>query len=257
MEKIKLFDTHTHYDDRAYKGGADAVIEKALADNVAGFMAIGCTLDRSRKAVKIAESRETAYAAVGIHPNDVGGLPPDYLERLEETAKSEKVKAIGEIGLDYHYKGYDRENQIKAFKEQLRLAERLGLPVIIHSREAAEDTMEILREFKPRAVTHCYSGSAETAGELVKMGILISFTGALTFKNARRAVEACAAVPLEKLMIETDCPYMAPEPFRGELCASGMAWFTAAKIAEIKGLSTKETVKVCNENAKRFFGIDF
>ncbi|MDR0197523.1 MAG: TatD family hydrolase [Oscillospiraceae bacterium] len=257
MEKLRLFDTHTHYDDRAYGKDADALIKRLLSDNVAGFMAIGCSPARNRKALKIAQSYPGVYAAVGIHPGDVKGLPADYHVELEETAKHEKVRAIGEIGLDYHYEGYSRERQMKVFRKQLELARKLRLPVIVHSREAEADTMEILREYAPKGVVHCCSSGAETVRELAGMKILVSFTGALTFKNARRAVEACAAAPLENLMLETDCPYMAPEPHRGKLCDSSMAWHTAAKIAEIKGISTEKVVRTCNENAKIFFGIDF
>jgi len=256
MNTIKLFDTHTHYDDEAYEN-APALIKKMLSESVAGFIAIGCSLGRSVKAVRIAEAYENVYASVGIHPGDVDGLPDDYISRLKHSAQSAKVRAIGEIGLDYHYDGYSRNEQIKAFREQLELARELNLPVIIHSREATEDCMAILREYKPLAVMHCYSGSAETAKELVKMGILISFTGVVTFKNARKAVEACEAVPLDMLMLETDCPYMAPEPYRGKVCDSSMAWRTAEKIAAIKGVEPIELVKICNGNAKRFFNIEF
>ncbi|MCL2634285.1 MAG: TatD family hydrolase [Oscillospiraceae bacterium] len=256
MDKIKLFDTHAHYDDRAYKNTADTLIQQMFSDNVAGFMAIGCNPERNRKAVAIAERYSNVYASVGIHPHDVKS--DIDIKQLEKLAKHEKVRAIGETGLDYHYDGHERrEIQIKAFKEQLELAKKLNLPVIIHSRDSTEDTMTILREYRPRGVMHCYSGSGETARELVKMGIYISFTGVLTFKNARKAIEACEAVPMDMLMLETDCPYMAPEPFRGKLCDSSMAWYTAAKVAEIKGLTVEETVKICNENAKRFFNIEF
>jgi len=256
MSSKKLFDTHTHYDDEVYKDASE-LIKSMLAGNVAGFVAVGCSLERSKAAVKIAESYENVYAAVGIHPDDVDGLPDDYAVKLEALAASPKVKAVGEIGLDYHYGGYVRERQIAAFENQLGLAKKLNLPVIIHSRDAAADTLAILREHRPRAVMHCFSGSAETARELIKLGIMISFTGVITFKNARNATEACKAVPPEMLMLETDCPYLAPEPYRGKVCDSRMAWRTAEKAAEIKGLDVNELVGICNENAKRFFNIEF
>jgi len=265
MKQIKLFDTHTHYDDEAYEN-APELIGNMLSDGVAGFVAVGCSLKRSQNAVKIAETYENVYASVGIHPGDVDDeLPDDYIKRLETMAKSPKVKAIGEIGLDYHYVGYNREKQIDAFKKQLDLAKSLNLPVIIHSRDATADTMSILRDYKregnpqtsPFAVMHCYSGSAETAGELFKMGVLVSFTGVITFKNAKNTVESCLAAPLDMIMLETDCPYMAPEPYRGKICDSGMAWRTAEKIAGIKNISADELVKICNDNAKKFFNINF
>jgi TatD DNase family protein len=263
MEKtkvIKLFDTHAHYDDKAYGGNADALITRILSDSenaVAGFMAVGCSMRTIPKSLAIAEKYGTVYASAGIHPHYVKQVTPDYLLRLEEWAKHSKVRAIGETGLDYHYDGYCRETQIRVFREQLALAARLNLPVIVHSRDSTADTLEILREFRPKGVMHCYSGSVDTARELVKLGILISFTGVITFRNARKAAEVCREIPDESIMLETDCPYMAPEPFRGKLCDSSMAWKSAAKIAEIRGVSVEKMVEICNNNAKKFFNIEF
>lgn len=265
---IRLFDTHTHYDDEAYGSEKERneLIESLLQNSINGFIAIGCSLERSAKAVKLAEKYPNCYAAIGIHPDDAPHLPPDYLETLKNFAKSEKVKAVGEIGLDYFYEGYDENIQKRVFKEQLELAAELKLPAVIHSRDATRDTLDILKEYngrspvetsrlKPKAVMHCFSGSAETAEILVKMGVMLSFTGVLTFKNAKRSVEACKQVPLNMLMLETDCPYLAPAPFRGKRCDSGMAWYTAQKIAQIKKRTTDEIVSICNKNAERFFGI--
>jgi TatD DNase family protein len=257
MNKLLIFDTHAHYEDKAYGNNADELIERILSENVAGFINVGCSLESIPAALQIAERYQTVYASVGIHPHYAGDLPPDYLSRIENWAKFPKVRAIGETGLDYHYDGYIREKQIKVFIEQIDLAKRLNLPVIIHSRDAARDTMDIVREAKPRAVMHCYSGSAEMARELIKLDVLISFTGVLTFKNARKAAEVCRQVPLEMMMLETDCPYMAPEPFRGRTCDSSMTRYTAEKIAQIKGVTVDEVVKTCNNNAKIFFDIDF
>ena len=252
-----IFDTHTHYDDRAYGNSADELIRRILSTNVTGFIAVGANLKRSRASVKIAEKYSSVYASVGIHPHDVDSLPPDYLAQLEVMAKSSKVVAIGETGLDYHYEGYNREKQITVFREQLGLAQKLNLPVIIHSREAKEDTMNILRGMKnlPKAVMHCYSGDVAMARELLNLGILISFTGVITFKNAHNAVEVCREIPLESIMLETDCPYMAPVPFRGKLCDSSMLGYVAEKLAEIKDIPVSEVVRVCNDNAMRFFNI--
>ena len=257
----KLFDTHAHYDDRAYGDNPYEFINRILSDDdarVAGFMQIGCSVKDIPKSLMIAEKFDNVYAAVGFHPHYAGKLPNDYISRLRKWAEHPKVRAIGETGLDYHYEGYCRDAQIEAFRKQLDLSRELNLPAVIHSRDAAQDTMNVLREYKGiKAVMHCYSGSVETARELIQLKVLISFTGVITFKNAKKAVEVCREVPLSLLMLETDCPYMAPEPFRGKLCDSSMAWQTAAKIAEIKGISTEEVVEACNNNAKTFFNIEF
>ena len=255
---MKLFDTHTHYDDSAYDNDRDELIPRLLSESVAGFIAVGCNLERSGKAVTLAGKYPQAYAAVGIHPQDVENLPHDYLQTLEKYAGNKKVAAIGEIGLEYYYDGYDKNLQKKIFSEQLELAKSLNLPVIIHTREAFQDTLEILREYVPkglRAVCHCFSEDGTAARSLAEMGVYVSFTGAVAFKKAERAVEACKNVPNELLMLETDCPYLAPPPFRGKRCDSGMAWFTAQRIAQIKRRVTDDIVEICNNNAAEFFNI--
>ncbi|MCL2109006.1 MAG: TatD family hydrolase [Oscillospiraceae bacterium] len=260
---MKIFDTHTHYDDRAYDADRYELIEQLLSDNVAGFVAIGCTLERSQKAVALAEKypNEKIFAAVGIHPQDVESLPDDYLQALENLSQSPKVVALGEIGLEY-FREYNKVIQQKIFREQLALAARLNLPVIIHSREAFADAYEILREYMQadssrKAVCHCFSEDGEAAKLLCDLGVHISFTGAIAFeKKTERAIEACKAVPLELLLLETDCPYLAPPPFRGKRCDSGMMKYTAQKIAEVKNCTVDEIVRVCNENAMRFFGVE-
>ena len=165
------------------------------------------------------------------------------------------MKAVGEIGLDYHYDGYDRGKQIKLFREQIELAKELDLPIIVHSRDACQDTVDILREYKPRGVVHCFSGSAETAAEIVSLGMYIGFTGVLTFNNAKKAIRALEAVPLERLLLETDCPYMAPVPFRGKRCDSSMIAFTAEKAAEIKQIPVQELLDITCRNGMEFYDI--
>ena len=195
------------------------------------------------------------YAAVGIHPEDVGGTPADYLDTLKKWAVLPKTVAIGEIGLDYHYEGYDPDLQKRIFEEQLDLAEELSLPVVIHSRDATEDCMNILRKRGTvRGVMHCFSGSAETAKQVLDLGMNISFTGVLTFKNARKSIEALEVVPLERLMLETDCPYMAPEPNRGKRCDSSMIIHIIQKIADVKGVSPELVAKQTTENTLDLFG---
>lgn len=255
--KLKVIDTHSHYDDEAFDEDRDEILKEMLNNSVEKIITIGCTMERSRMALELAEKYDNIYCAVGIHPEDCYELPENYLEELRKMAQSsKKVVAIGEIGLDYHSEGYKKEKQIEVFKEQLILAKELSLPVVIHSREATLDTMEILREFKPEGVMHCFSGSAETAREIIDLGMMISFTGVITFKNAKKAVEACSAIPLDKIMLETDCPYMAPVPYRGKRNISSYVYNIAEKIAEIKGISVKEAIETCNENAVRFFGLN-
>ncbi|MCM1488118.1 MAG: TatD family hydrolase [Firmicutes bacterium] len=252
---MKLTDTHAHYDDEAFDSDRDVLLQGLFSETVGKIVTIGCALDRWQPTIDLAEKYPNMYAALGLHPEDIDGVPSDWRQRLTALLAHPKAVALGEIGLDYHYEGFDRELQIKFFREQIELAEKLELPVIIHSRDAAADTLDILRDTTPKkAVMHCFSGSAETAEELVKMGLYISFTGVLTFKNAKRAVAACRAVPADRLMLETDCPYMAPVPYRGERCHSGMILSTAAKMGEIKGYSAEEMIRICNENAERFFG---
>lgn len=250
-----IFDSHAHYDDERYDGEREQVIENLFNNGVCGIINIGCTLERSQKSVDFADKYEKFYAAVGIHPEDVEDLPSDYLETLRKWTENKKVVAIGEIGLDYHYEGYNREKQIEVFKEQLELAKTLDMPVIIHSRDATEDCMAILKEYKPKGVMHCFSGSAQTAKEVLALGMSLSFTGVLTFKNARRALEALEVVPMDRLLLETDCPYMAPEPFRGKRCDSGMIPYIAEKIAEVKGLDAQSVLDICTENTKKLFSI--
>lgn len=252
----KVIDTHTHYDDEMFDEDRNELLSKMLDESVQNIISIGCTLHRSELAVKLADKYEKIYATVGIHPEDCYDLPDDYINILRNMAANPKVVAIGEIGLDYHRDGFKRKLQIKTFKEQIELAQSLNLPIVVHSREATADTIEILKEYKPKGVVHCYSGSAETAKEILDLGMNISFTGVLTFKNAKRAVEACEVIPIERLMLETDCPYMAPVPYRGQRCDSSMVINIAEKVAEIKNMSVKNVVEICNENAVKFFGLN-
>ena len=255
--KLKVIDTHAHYDDEAFDEDRNELLTEMLENSVENIITIGCTMERSRMALDLAERYDKIYCAVGIHPEDCYNLPENYLDELKEMAlSSKKVVAIGEIGLDYHSEGYIKEKQISVFKEQLSLAKELNLPVVIHSREATLDTMEILRELKPNGVMHCFSGSADTAREIVSLGMMISFTGVITFKNAKKAVEACSAIPLDRIMLETDCPYMAPVPYRGKRNISSYVYNIAEKIAEIKGISVEEAIEACNNNAVRFFGLN-
>lgn len=252
-----LFDTHAHFDDPQFDTDRDEVLQGLKDLGVGRVMDIGASLDTSRKAIEIAEKYDFVYATAGVHPSETIGMTEEDMEELRRLAlSSPKVRAIGEIGLDYHYEDTNPEEQQHWFRRQLELAKELDMPVVIHDRDSKGKTIEILKEMGiTNGVMHCFSGSAEIAKELVKMGFMISFTGVLTFKNARRAVEACASIPLERLMVETDCPYMAPEPHRGERNFSGYVRFVAEKMAQIKGVSYEELVKITTENAERFYRI--
>ena len=218
-----LFDTHAHFDDPRFDLDRDEVIQSLSSYGVGLVANIGANIPTSKQAVALANRYDFIYATVGIHPGDVEGVKEEDIEELRRLAtENPKVRAIGEIGLDYHYDDAQPKLQQFWFRRQLQLAKELDMPVVIHDRDSKGKCIEILKEMEiSNGVMHCFSGSAEAAKELVKMGFMISFTGVLTFKNARRAIEACAAVPLERLMVETDCPYMAPEPHRGERNFSG------------------------------------
>ena len=254
---MNIFDTHAHYADKAFDADREQLLDELPGNGVKLVMLAASGLDDSAENMRLAQKYDYIYAAAGVHPESIDETPWEYLDRLREmTASEPKVKAIGEIGLDYHYEGYDRDAQIRFFSEQLELAAELDMPVIIHSRDAAEDTVDILREYRPRGVVHCFSGSAETAKEILKLGMYIGFTGVLTFKNAKKALRALEAVPLDRLLMETDCPYMAPEPFRGKRCDSSMIAYTAAKAAEIKGITTQELLDITCKNGITMYGID-
>ena len=210
------FDSHSHMDDRRFDGDREEIINDLKNHGVGLLMNVGCDLPSSERSVALAERYPFVYAAVGSHPDDADHVNGKLLDRYRSLAMHEKVRAIGEIGLDYHYEDVPRAQQIIAFEQQLELAEALKLPVIVHEREAHGDAMEIVKRHpEVRGVFHCFSGSKELALWLVERGWYIGFTGVVTFKNARRAVEAVQALPLERILIETDCPYMAPEPYRG------------------------------------------
>lgn len=255
-----IFDTHAHY----YKEDFGGELEQLLADlpsrNVERVLAIGCDLASSEEEIALAARYDYIYAAAGIHPEHAlacsghaAEVPENWESELEALLKRDKVVALGEIGLDYHYPEPPRDVQREVFIRQLEIAKRLEKPVIIHSRDACADTLDILREYKPCGVLHCFSGSAETAREVVKLGMYIGFTGVLTFKNSKKAKAACEAVPIDRLLLETDCPYMAPVPHRGERCDSSMIKYTAAAMGEIKGVSAEEMIEIARKNGERLF----
>lgn len=251
-----IFDTHAHYNKTDFGEELEQLLADLPSKNIERVLAIGVNFDSSLEEIELAGKFDYIYAAAGIHPEHVSELPENWEDELRALLKRDKVVALGEIGLDYHYEdGAPRELQREIFIKQLEIARELDLPVVIHSRDAMGETLEILREHKPRGVMHCFSGSAESALEVVRLGLYVGFTGVLTFKNAKKPCEACEAVPLDRLLLETDCPYMAPVPHRGERCDSSMLKFTAEKMAEIKGVSVEEIIRITRENGRNLFGI--
>lgn len=254
---MRLFDTHAHYDADAFDADRLELLASMPGRGVELILNPGCDVPSSRAAVELAERFPFVYAAVGVHPEECGGWTGGELEALRELARRPKVRAIGEIGLDYYWEeNPPRELQKEVLHAQLELAEELDLPVIIHDREAHGDCLEIVRAHpKVTGVYHCYSGSLEDAKVLVKLGWMLSFTGSITFKNARKAPEIIAWLPMDRIMVETDSPYLTPVPYRGKRNDSGYVRLVAEKIAEIKGLDPEEVARITLENGRRFFRI--
>ena len=252
-----IFDTHAHLDDRAFDTDRAALLSQLPGLGLALVMNPGCSLASSRAAAALAENYDYVYAAVGSHPDAADEVTEDVLEQYRQLARQcPKVRAIGEIGLDYHYEDIPREVQQRAFRAQMALARELELPVIVHEREAHEDGMRIVEEFpQVTGVFHCYSGSLEMAKVLIRRGWYIGFGGVLTFKNARKAVEAASQIPLDRLVLETDCPYMSPEPFRGRRNDPGRLHLVAERLAQVRGLSAEEIENITLENGKRLYRI--
>ena len=252
-----LFDTHAHLTDRAFDADRDALVAALREKGIGLLMNPGCNLADSKAAAALAGKWDLVYAAAGSHPDSADEVNEQVLDAYRQlVAENKKIKAIGEIGLDYHYEDIPRDVQLRAFRLQLELAREVKLPVIVHERDAHEDGMKLVKEFPDvTGVFHCFSGSAEMARQLTDLGWYIGFTGVLTFKNARRAIEAASAIPLERIVLETDCPYMAPEPFRGRRNDPGYLYRMAEKLAEIRGISPDEAAAVTTENGKRLYRI--
>ena len=257
MSDLWYFDSHAHYDARRFREDQKEILAQMEPNGIRRIMNIGCDLASSHTSIALAEEYDFIYAAVGSHPDDAAAVDEARIEEYRRLAKHPKVKAIGEIGLDYYYEDVPRQKQQEAFRMQMALAEELEMPVIIHQRDAYEDCLKIVDEFpKVKGVFHCFSGSVEYAKEVLKRGYYMGFTGVITFKNARKAVEVAEYAPLNRLLIETDCPYMAPEPYRGKRCDSTMLPKMAEKIAELRGLPVEQIAKITRENAMKLFGID-
>lgn len=253
---LRYFDSHAHYDNKRFDDDREAVIAALQPSGVGAVLNSASDMPSSEAAFELAKKHAFFRASAGIHPHAASTLEDNALLRIAELAREPEVVAIGEIGLDYYYDYSPREVQRDAFRRQLELARELDMPVIIHSRDAAEDTFNLVREFHPRGVIHCYSGSAELARQYAAMGLYLGFTGAITFPNARKPIEAAATVPLSQLLIETDCPYMAPVPFRGRRSDSTMLPKIAEVLAGAQGCSLETLVNATWQNAMRCFELD-
>jgi TatD DNase family protein len=252
-----IFDSHAHYDDEAFNDDRDAVIHEIKDSGVIGVLNCGASIEGTRMSVELSGKYEFIYAAVGIHPEHADTVNEQIINELRNLAQNVKVRAIGEIGLDYYYEeNPSREIQKEAFKLQMMLATELKLPVVIHDRDAHSDTLDILKEFpEVIGVVHCFSGSVEFAKECLKLGYYIGFTGVITFKNAKKIVEVARAVPMDRILVETDCPYMAPTPYRGKRNKSDYIKYIIEKISEIKERSIEEIEEMTIFNAKQLLKI--
>lgn len=255
-----IFETHAHYEDEQYNDDRENLLREIFSAGIGKIVNVGSTMETSRKSVELAKAYPQIYAAVGVHPSEIDCLTPDSFEELKTMVAQEKAVAIGEIGLDYYWEKDEnvRMQQQQVFRQQLELASEVKLPVIIHSRDAAADTMAILKDEPKRenpGIIHCYSYSPEMAAEFIKLGYYIGVGGVVTFKNARVLKQVVQEIPLERIVVETDCPYMAPEPHRGQRNSSVYLPYIVDKIAEIKGVSGQKVEKITYENACRVYGI--
>ncbi|WP_296628128.1 TatD family hydrolase [uncultured Negativibacillus sp.] len=255
-----IFDSHAHYDDPRFDDDRDTLLSSMASNGVRTIMNVGNTTSANVAGIELAKKYPFVYCSIGIHPDQSAEIAAqnsrDYLDVIAQQLSYEKAMALGEIGLDYYYDDdAPRDIQKKIFEEQLALAKDLDVPVIIHNRDAHQDTLELLKKYRPKGIMHCFSSSAEVAKEVLRLGMYIGFTGVITFKNARRAVEAAAEIPLDRLLVETDCPYMAPEPYRGKRCDSTMLPRMVEKLAQIKGIDPQQLADQTFQNACAVYNI--
>lgn len=250
-----IFDTHAHYNDKAFNEDRTTLLDSFPESGILGVINCGTDIEESKNSIALSENYDFMYCAVGFHPEEISKANENYLEEIRELSMHKKCVAIGEIGLDYYWVKDNKEEQKRIFTEQVILANELNLPVIIHSRDAHNDTLDILKKYKPTGVLHCFSGSVEVMKEVLKLGMYIGLGGAVTFKNARVPLEVAKELPLERLLLETDCPYMSPVPMRGKRNQSTYISFVAEKIAEVKNLTKEEVLTTANNNAFKLFNI--
>ena len=252
----RIFDSHAHYDGERFDEERDALLSSLSSHGIDAVINIGSDLPSSLASVELAHRYDFIFAAVGFHPHDAAGCEAGYLDKLAALSRDPKVVAIGEIGLDYHYDFSPRDVQRRVFEEQLILARDLDLPVVIHMREATQDALDLLGRYRPRGVVHCFSSSRETAKTILSFGMYIGYTGVVTFQNARKVLGAVEDTPLDRLLLETDAPYMAPVPYRGKRCDSTMIPETAKCIAELKGETVETIIDRAFDNTCTLFGLD-
>lgn len=252
-----IFDTHAHYDDDAFADDADEIISGLPEKGVTGVVTCGVNLVSSAKALEFAKKYDFVYAALGYHPENIGDERKGDLDLIAQLLSNEKkAVAVGEIGLDYYYENAaPREEQIDLFERQIELSKDLDLPVIVHDREAHGDTLEILKKYRPKGVVHCFSGSVEMAREIVSLGMFIGMGGVVTFKNAKKAVGVVEDIPLDRLVLETDCPYLAPVPYRGKRNDSSLIAHVAETVGQIKGMDAQKILDITCENAHKLYDI--
>ena len=249
----KIFDSHAHYDDEAFDDDRDELLASFPEAGICGIINCAQDIKTSEYSIKLAEKYDYIWAAVGIYPHETINAGKNDIAKLRKLLRHPKVVAVGEIGLDYHYDDSPRDMQLEWLEKQIILANELDKPIIFHDREAHEDTLNILQKYRPKGVIHCFSGSVETAREILKIGMYIGLGGVVTFKNTRKALEVAKIVPEDRLLIETDAPYMAPVPFRGKRCTSKLIPYSAEKIAEVRGVTTDEILKITRQNAINLF----
>ena len=248
-----IFDTHAHYDDGKFSGLTETLMEDMLKNGVAGIITCGCDKHSSEAAVALSHKYDFVYSAVGIHPENLQNGTD--LSFINELSKDNKCVAIGETGLDYYWESDNRALQLDVFEKQLILANELSLPIIVHDRDAHMDTLALLKKHRPKGVVHCFSGSAEMAKEILKLGMYIGIGGVVTFKNSKKLPNLIRDLPFDRILLETDAPYLAPEPVRGSICHSGLITYTAQKVADIKQIPLEEILKITNRNAKTLFNL--
>ena len=251
------FDTHAHYDDRRFNSDRDELLGSMKEGGVTMILNSASSLGSAKFSLWLADKYPFVYASVGVHPHDSKSMTDDTVSELEKLLKHPKAMAVGEIGLDFHHNFSPHDVQKKRYREQLELARRVKKPVIIHERESLRDTLDIIRDYRDLSgVFHCFSGSWETAKIILDMGWYLSFTGVITFQNARRSLEVLAKMPADRIMLETDCPYLTPEPKRGRRNSSLYLPYIAEKVAQVRGITTEEAAALTMENGTRFFSID-
>ncbi len=249
-----IFDAHAHFDDDWFDEDRHELLEQLPSKGVSGIVNAAVDLKTAEIARGFAEKYDYMYFTVGFHPENLTNIPSDYLDKIAEMLKHEKAVALGEIGLDYHW-DIEKNLQQRVFEEQLNLAKQLNVPVVVHDREAHGDVMQMLKKYQPKGLLHCFSGSVEMLKEVIKLGMSISLGGTVTYKNARVPVEVAEYVPLDRLLLETDSPYLSPVPMRGKRNDSSNILYTATKIAEIKGMGIQELLDITADNARRLYGI--